>query len=204
MTTAIAPENAVKERNPDRRPVTRDQVQYLADNGLLTGRWELLDGEIVDKMAQNPPHSYVLDLVAIWLEEWYGRAYVRTQRSIEVALKDQKINFPEPDVFVMTKPFQEFFARHPNPDELHLVVEVGDTTLASDIRDKALLYARANIIEYWVADVNRRRIVIHREPMGDNYNTVATIEADAEIAPLSRPDARIRVGDLFPPAETQI
>ena len=204
MPTTIAPEIIVEDRFPDRKRFTRDEVQFLADNGLLKERWELIDGEIIIKMAQNPPRSYVLDLVAIWLEEIYGRVYVRTQRGIEVALKDQKINFPEPDVFVMTKPIREFIHRHPSPDELQLVVEIADTTLASDIRDKSELYARAGIVEYWVADVNKRRIIVHQEPKENNYNTIITIEADSEIAPTSRPDAKIRVSELFLPAETVI
>jgi len=45
-----------------------------------------------------------------------------------------------------------------------LVVEVAESSLAYDRREKALLYARAGIAEYWIVNLAERRLEVHREP----------------------------------------
>jgi hypothetical protein len=37
-------------------------------------------------------------------------------------------------------------------------------TLRFDLTVKAAIYARAGIAEYWVLDVNGRRMIVHRDP----------------------------------------
>ena len=39
------------------------------------------------------------------------------------------------------------------------MVEVSDTTLNFDLSVKAPLYARAGILEYWVMDIQARRLI---------------------------------------------
>ncbi len=41
---------------PNRKRFTRQECEFLEESGLLTARYELIDGEIVFKMAQNLPH----------------------------------------------------------------------------------------------------------------------------------------------------
>lgn len=198
MPALLSPEVRWVEDQAPRKKITREEAQVLADNGFLTTRWELLDGEIVLKMPQNAPHGAVLDLIALWLESLFGRLYVRMQRPVEVAQQDQKTNYPEPDVFVMTQPTSAFFTRHPLPNEIVVVVEISDTTLRDDRKTKAALYSRAGIIEYWVADVNTRQIIIHLEPTANGYNSIETFGEDEKVSTLTKPDAEIAVSALFP------
>jgi Uma2 family endonuclease len=74
--------------------------------------------------------------------------------------------------------------------------------LTFDLTTKAALYARVGIPEYWVIDVQGRRVVAHRDPMQGGYLTVAAYAETESLAPLSRPDASLRVADLLPPANT--
>ncbi len=199
MPTTLMPEPPIPDQFPSRKRFTRDEVKFLVDNNLLTERWELIDGEIILVMAQNPPHNSTLLLIAIWLEQVFGRLFVRTQQAVEVAIKERKRNYPEPDISVLTKPLHEFYSRHPNPDEAVLLVEIADTTLTSDQCEKRDLYARAGVGEYWVADVKNRQIFVYRDPTSNGYTAVSMYTAEEEIATLARPDAKIRVNDLFPP-----
>ena len=50
---------------------------------------------------------------------------------------------PEPDVIVLQRDFSNFASANPRPEDLHLIVEVVDTTLSFDLTIKAALYARA-------------------------------------------------------------
>jgi hypothetical protein len=45
---------------PPRKRFTRTEVAQMLDAGLFAGqRFELIDGDLIDKMGQNPPHSQI-------------------------------------------------------------------------------------------------------------------------------------------------
>ncbi|MBC7667045.1 MAG: Uma2 family endonuclease [Gemmatimonadaceae bacterium] len=50
---------------------------------------------------------------------------------------------------------------------------------------------------YWVVDVASRRVIVHRDPTDERYRSVETFEADAEVAALLAPEARMRLADLL-------
>ena len=58
---------------------------------------------------------------------------------------------------------------HPSPDDVLLLIEVGDTTLRFDLGEKAQLYATHGILEYWVVDLVANRVWCHRHPRGTQY-----------------------------------
>ena len=60
------------------------------------------------------------------------------------------------------------------------------------------MYARAAIAEYWVISLPERRIYIHSQPQQGTYRLRTTHDESEMIAPLSAPDAAIRVADLLP------
>jgi Uma2 family endonuclease len=55
------------------------------------------------------------------------------------------------------------------PADVLLLIEVADTSLRTDRGEKALRYARAGIGEYWIVDVEGRRLLILREPGETGY-----------------------------------
>ncbi len=112
-------------------------------------------------------------LVRNWIIGIFGGRFVETEPSIDVAPEDNPTSEPEPDLIVLTKPSWEF-ASNPTPADIRLLVEVSDTTLDFDQKKKALLYARAGIAEYWLLDVKKRSLLVHREPVGGEYQSVRT------------------------------
>ena len=137
---------------------------------MLTGRFELIEGELVNKMGQNAPHAQALRLVVVWLTSIFGPRRVQGQLPIEVAQGDRQYNQPEPDVAVLPDLKAEYGTRHPRGDELVLIVEVADSSSRFDLSVKAALYARAGVPEYWVLDVPRRVLVSHRGPVDGTYS----------------------------------
>lgn len=115
---------------------------------------------------------------------------------IEVARLDRSSCAPEPDIVVTENDFRSY-PRPPRPQDVCLVVEVSDSTLRYDLRTKAALYARAGIVEYWVADSNGRKLIVHREPTEGQYASVVSYGVDASVMPLAAPGHTVLVGALF-------
>jgi Uma2 family endonuclease len=60
------------------------------------------------------------------------------------------------------------------------------------------LYARAGIVEYWVLDINSRRVIVHREPQPNGtFGSVLSYAEQEDIRPLAAPEAVFRLSDLF-------
>ena len=126
-----------------------------------------------------------------------GNLRVLQEVPIDVRPEDNPTSDPEPDIGILKTGLDEL-GRRPRPEDLLLVIEVSDSTLAFDVSVKARLYARAGIGDYWVADINGKRLIVHREPAAGKYGSIATYSVDDRIAPLAAPQAEIRVGDLLP------
>jgi Uma2 family endonuclease len=157
---------------PRGKHVNRDEVHRLESLGLLTGRYELIEGELVDKMGHNAPHAYVVRLMFLWIVRVLGGDRAQCQLPIEVAVDDQQLNEPLPDIAALRVMPPELKGRHPRGDELLLVVEVGDSSVRFDLTVKADLYARAGVPEYWVVDIPNRMLVVHRHPEKGAYRQV--------------------------------
>lgn len=187
------------EMFPNRYHLPVEAYYRLRELGYLEGRFEILDGEVISKKGQNPPHSSTLTRLFRILASLFGADYLRMQSPIMLPDPDGIYNEPEPDAAVTREPENAYNGRHPGPEDLRLVVEISDTTLRTDLMVKARLYARAGIPEYWVLDLNARQLHIHRKPANGEY-TAITVHAEAEtVAFASRPDAPIALADLLPP-----
>src|SRR5690242_964914 len=95
-----------------RRPLTRDDVRRMEDQGLLTGRWELIDGELITKMGENAPHASVLNRILAWLSSHFGLR-LRCQSAMEVYEGDQLLNAPQPDFAILREMPEDDDERHP-------------------------------------------------------------------------------------------
>ncbi|HVK17875.1 MAG TPA: Uma2 family endonuclease, partial [Fimbriiglobus sp.] len=54
--------------------------------------------------------------------------------------------------------------RHPGAGDIGIIIEVSDSTLAFDRRDKGRIYARAGIPVYWVVNVADRQVEVYTDP----------------------------------------
>jgi Uma2 family endonuclease len=79
-----------------------------------------------------------------------------------------------------------------------LIVEVADSSVAYDRETKGPLYASCGVEEYWIADVNARRVEVYDEPSSEKYGRARRFERGQELAPAAFPDIVVRVAELFP------
>ena len=174
-----------------RKRWTRQECDSLREKGDLIGRYELIEGDIIDKMGQNPPHATVIGLLLNWLCPVFGAPYVRCQLSIRVASPDDRHNEPEPDYIVTREPTPHYSDAHPGPDDILLLVEVSDTTKRFDRVTKASLYARSGIIEYWVVDISSLRLIVYRNPDQGIYQSIVAYSSHESVSPLASPEASV-------------
>ena len=67
---------------------------------------------------------------------------------------------------------------------------------------KARAYARSGIREYWILDINARRLYVFPKPGAECYASPVVFAESDLIAPLAFPDCQVSVEDvLSTPAE---
>jgi Uma2 family endonuclease len=184
---------------PLRKRWTRAECARLDVAGLLDQQHlELVEGELIDKMGKNRPHAIAVAVVHAWLLRVFGEGFVHQEAPIDVNPEDNHSNEPEPDLIVLKSGITNFRSANPRPEDLHLVVEVSDSSLNFDLTVKSALYARAGIADYWVVDVNARRLIVHRQPKAGRYASIVVYNEQESAAPLAAPHAVFKVVEAFP------
>ena len=161
---------------------------------------ELLDGLLLVKEPQSSPHRTAVLLVAKALERAFGEGwFVQTQSPIGLDDRSE----PEPDVCVVRGSLRDYVDAHPTHPAL--IVEVAQSGLRVARGRKATAYARGGIGDCWIVNLVDRVLEVHREPARPGparrrwgYAAIETLGAEAVMAPLSAPAARVRVADLLP------
>ncbi len=184
---------------PNRVKWTVSEFDRLTELGAFADRKvELLDGEITEKMSQNEPHARAILLVQYKLIQLLPQGFV-VRVQLPLRLETSK---PEPDLAVVSGSLRDPVEM---PTSSTLVIEISDSTLQTDRDVKTGIYARAGIAEYWIVDLNARRLEVRREPRADatqplgfGYRTLLLLNDTDELSPLALPDASFAVADVLP------
>jgi len=153
-------------------------------------RIELIRGVVVEMSPQNTPHADVIEaLTQLLLPRLVGRAHVRVQ--LPFSAGDDSL--PEPDLAIVPP------GRHKeaHPGRAFLIIEVADSSLRLDRQEKAELYARANVPDYWVVNLADRIIERHSEPAGGTYARSTPFRSGETVCPLAFPDVALSVDEVF-------
>jgi Uma2 family endonuclease len=178
---------------------TREQYYEMGRRGFFDGkRVELIFGEVVEMSPIGWPHVLGCRKTAEVLERVFaGAAWIGRADPLNLTHSD-----PQPDVAVIPGRVEDY-TNHPTT--ALLIVEVEDTTLATDTTTKAELYATAGIAEYWVLDVTSPALHVFRDPealpvgLGATaYRTHLTLGPNDSVSPLAAPQASILVSELLP------
>ncbi len=174
----------------------------MGESGILgpEDRVELLDGYLVNKPMQTSPHGSTVqrvteDLVKLVPSGW------RVRIQLPITLSESE---PEPDAAICQGDRRTFDARHPSGSEIAIVIEVADSSLATDRAFKGPIYARAGIPRYWIVNIPDRSIEVYTGASGPAEAPAYSHRADysaAQSVPLvleGRTIAEIPVADLLP------
>jgi Uma2 family endonuclease len=140
------------------------RYQRMIEAGILTAedKVELLENYVVLKMPRNPRHDSTLQRVPRPVLRALPAGWdLRMQSAI--TLSDSQ---PEPDVALVRGSAADYDNRHPSPADVGLLIEIADSSLLRDQRDKTRIYARAGIPIYWIVNLVDRRIEVYTQPSG--------------------------------------
>jgi Uma2 family endonuclease len=181
---------------------TRLEYERLVEVGVFrpAERLELLGGDLVVAEPQGTRHAAVVALVADALRRDLGPSWhVRARAPLAL---DQESE-PEPDVAVVPGGARDYLTAHPSQPAL--LVEVAESSLALDRGEKAGLYARAGVADYWLVNLVDEVLEVHRRPAPDpaapygwRFAALTRLERGHHIAPLVTPDVLVPVADLLP------
>ena len=168
----------------------------MAETGVLKpgARVELLDGKIIDMSPIGPFHSGAVNrLIRLFGKMAGGRWLVSAQNPVHL----DEFSEPQPDLMLLKPAADDYTSRHPRPDDVLLLVEVADTTLAFDREEKLPIYARAGISEVWILNLPARQIEIYREPHFTGYGSTRILRSGDFASPLAFPEVELGVTELL-------
>ncbi len=181
---------------------TAAEVERLVELGVVDHpeRYVLLHGELREKMGQKNLHIAGVRRGVRALQAVFGAGYVVDQ---QLPLKGMPDSEPEPDLCVKRGTVEAFDRRPALPEEVALVVEVADTSLAEDRGEMAALYARFGVPEYWIVNLRDRTLEVRRGPLGDVWRETVIHAESESVAPLDAPAFPIPVATLLPPRDEE-
>lgn len=191
--SAMADQGAPLPTIPDPVRMTGAQVLALQEAGLLPmpNRIELIDGELLDMGSEGARHSKLKALltrsVVKSLPDHVGIGPDTTFRLADSV-------WPEPDLYLYPLTLDPDQVR--GPDSL-LVIEIADTSLAYDLKQKAALYARFGVPEYWVVEADTGRCHVHQDPEGEAWRLVRIAEPGERLTALLVPEVVARLADFL-------
>lgn len=177
---------------------TLEAYEHMAAVGAFDGKYrkrvELVRGEILEMSPIGAEHAEFVDRLTEWsFKVCAGNPIrVRSQNPIRIPFNESE---PEPDiVWVEAKSYSD---RHPEPQEVLLLIEVADSSLEYDRGEKLVVYAEAGIAEYWIVNLIDEQIEVYRNPSGRKYQEESAFRGDAAIQPLAPPTATLQPSRLF-------
>jgi len=175
---------------------SRDTYHRLVEVGVLQedSRVELIDGEIYMMSPIGPFHGA---LVRRLMKFFVKQLPDTLECSIQLPIVAGNHSEPEPDVAIVRSRDDNYQREHPSPTDTVLLIEVSQSSLPLDLGLKLQLYASSGIAEYWVINIERKTILVHRTPSGNEYRDVTIVQAGDTIAPLAAPECRLDVAWLF-------
>lgn len=171
-----------------------NEYQKMAEAGILTSedRVELIRGEIIPMFPIGLKHAATVNrLNRLFHQKLNEKVIISIQNSIQL----DNYSEPQPDV-VLLKPRSDFYETQiPQPQDIHLLIEVSDTTIKYDKEVKLPLYAESKISEVWIVNLDSNTLEVYRQPQAQQYQQQQTnVKA---ISCLAFPDITLTIHEIL-------
>jgi Uma2 family endonuclease len=177
-----------------RRSFSVAELDAMFDAEILSRdeKIELIEGEIIEMNSQMMPHGVIKFRLAMKLSAVLS-PLLEVHVELSVQLNDNTL--VDPDISITPKLKLE--RRYLRRDELFMVAEVSDTTLDYDLGEKARIYAKAAVPEYWVVDINGAQTWVHREPSETGYKSKIGMAFDKKLELLAVEGVTVQISELL-------
>jgi hypothetical protein len=179
-----------------RRLFTRAEYYRMAEAGILgeDDRVELIEGEIVQMSPIGRRHSaFVANLNQLLAVRLAGHAFIFVQSPVVLT----EYTEPQPDLAIVRRRPVPYKEREAHSEDVLLLIEVADSSLAYDRSTKLRLYAAAAIPEYWIVDCTAETVEIYRTPGPAGYRDVTRAAGTATLTLHAFPDVALTTTEIF-------
>lgn len=181
---------------PARKLFTVTEYHQMIETGVIKedDRVELLNGEILQMSPIGPRHAAQVDRLNDVLPEKVRKlAIVRIQSPVSISDYSE----PQPDLSLLKRRADYYANSHPTPADVLVLIEVADSTIATDRRNKLPTYAFAGIPEVWLVDLVKDIIEIHSNPHKGIYQEVRLIQRGQKIVSSTLPQLKLKADDVL-------
>jgi Uma2 family endonuclease len=177
------------------RQFDADEYMAMSNAGVFEARKrvELIGGYVVDMSPANPDHNYVV----MRFPRLFAALMAEFEFWIQGTLRVDRKDVFDPDFMLLLPREQSYKHALPSPPDVALLVEVAGSSLGHDAKVKLPIYAENGIADYWIADLDRDALIVHRQPSGKAYGDVKEYSGEATISPLAAPNFSVTVRDIF-------
>jgi len=179
------------------RKISVEDYEKMVEHGIFNEDEgiELWEGILITMSPKGSRHANAVRRIDRLIEKVLGEKIVF---SAQDPIRLDNFSEPEPDVALLMPPIENYDDRHPTPEDIYLVIEVAETSVEKD-RGKAFNYARNDIRQYLLLNLNSNEVEDYREPAADGYRFKQTHDRTAVFNLVAFPEIIIKVADLLPP-----
>ncbi|NJN72624.1 MAG: Uma2 family endonuclease [Limnothrix sp. RL_2_0] len=157
-------------------------------------RLELIHGDILSMPPIGLKHAITVNRINQVFTGLFGKQVIVAIQN-PLGLSDE--SEPQPDA-VIYKARDDFYEnKAPESQDVHLLIEVSDSTLRFDRQVKLPLYASNNIAEAWIANLRDKQLEIFREPTAAGYQQKQILKETETISPIAFPEITLTVLELL-------
>lgn len=197
MTTAQPTTEQAPLQEKDSCKFSSDQYHWLIEAGILTTdhRVELIGGRILPMPPMGDEHGDSIGDLTTWLSDRRAQDYVPR---CQVTIRLSEGFTPDPDFTLLR--YKEAGYRgdnRPTVADVLLIIEVAESSLARDLGEKSLAYARAGVPELWVVDLPHRQVHQFTRPSPEGYQERTTAGEEETISPSLIPGLQMPVWEAL-------
>lgn len=180
------------------RPVklTIEQFELLDRSGAFAGyaKAELIEGAIYVMQGQFRAHSFAKNELTYRLRRALEAMGSGLLPQSEPTVAMPPINLPEPDIVVTSAPRGEGYIPC---SSVALAVEISDSTAAVDLGEKARLYGRNDVPEYWVLEIPAGTLHQFWSPSTEGYGESRSVSLGGRIESVTVPGLAVESDGLI-------
>ena len=151
-------------------------------------RVELIDGEVFELSPIGVRHAACVTRLSHLL---WARVGDRAILSVQCPIQVGEFSEPQPDLSILRSRDNFYADHHPTPPDIHLVVEVADSSLRHDLDLKSPLYIAGGVPEVWVVDLVTDTLHVTRG------SQTVQLRAGDSVAPAAFPDLVLEVTSIL-------
>jgi Uma2 family endonuclease len=146
--------------------MTLEKYEAMVQSGLFTrhDRFHLVEGLLLTKMTMNPPHASVCTTTEAAIQVVLPTGWhLRGQKPLRIP---SRVSEPEPDIVVARGNPKDYLKRHPEPEDVALVVEVADSSLEEDRTIMLRAFGGGGVVRYWIVNLVDLQVEVYSQPSG--------------------------------------